>query len=104
MHVNKEYVAKTFFKQPIVHGPLITGMVAPVLGMELPGLGTVLVELQTRYRAPVFFGDTVTASIKLIEKDEEKNRATFQCLWTNQNEQTVAEGKALVSPPKPPKE
>lgn len=99
MHVNKEYVSKTFFKKPIAHGPLITGLVAPVLGMRLPGLGTVLVELQTRYLAPVYFGDTVSVKIKLTVKDEKKNRANFECQWVNQVGKVIAEGKAIVSPP-----
>lgn len=99
MHVNREYVAKTFFKKPIAHGPLITGLVAPVLGMKLPGLGTVLVELQTRYLAPVYFGDTVSVKIELVAKDEKKNRANFDCQWVNQAGKVIADGKAIVSPP-----
>lgn len=99
MHVNREFVAKTSFKKPIAHGPLITGLVAPVLGMQLPGLGTILVELQTRYLAPVYCGDTICVRVKVTSRDINKNRAELHCQWTNQNNKVVADGKAVVSPP-----
>lgn len=74
-------------------------LIAPVLGMKLPGLGTVALEVTTRFRTPTFFGDTVTATGEIVEKLEEKRRVRLKLLWTNQRGETVAEGEALVIPP-----
>ncbi len=62
MHVNEEFAALTPFGKRIAHGALPQSLIAPVLGMKLPGLGTIVVEVTTRFRAPTFFGDTITAN------------------------------------------
>ncbi len=101
MHVNEEYAGTTRFKKRIAHGPLTESLIAPVLGMKLPGLGTVVLELFCRFRAPVYFGDTITASAEVSEKREDKKWISMKLVYTNQNEELVAEGEALVMPPSP---
>jgi len=67
--------------------------------MKLPGLGTIVVEVTTRFKAPPLFGDTITASAEVTEKLEGKRRIRMALLWTNQRGETVANGEALVIPP-----
>lgn len=99
MHVNEEYAKLTPFKTRIAHGALPSCLMAPVLGQKLPGLGTVAIENSTRYLAPVFFGDTITATGEVVEKDEEKNFVIMQFTWTNQHGNVIATGSATVMPP-----
>ncbi len=99
MHVNEEFAALTPFGKRIAHGALPQSLIAPVLGMKLPGLGTIVVEVTTRFRAPTFFGDTITANVEVVEKIEAKRRVRMSLLWTNQRGETVATGEALVIPP-----
>jgi acyl dehydratase len=99
VHVNEEFAKKTPFKSRIAHGALPQSLIAPVLGMKLPGLGTVLVEITCRFRAPTFFGDTVTAKAVVSEKIEEKKWVRLALTWSNQRGETVATGEAVVIPP-----
>ncbi len=99
IHLNEEFAKRTPFKTRIAHGALPQSLIAPVLGMKLPGLGTVLVEITTRFMAPTFFGDTITATGRVVEKIEEKRRVRMALTWTNQRGQTVAQGEAVVIPP-----
>jgi acyl dehydratase len=99
VHLNESFAQQTPFKTRIAHGALPQSLIAPVLGMKLPGLGTVLVEVTTRFKAPTFFGDTITATARVAEKLEEKRRVRMELTWTNQKGQTVAEGEAVVIPP-----
>jgi 3-hydroxybutyryl-CoA dehydratase len=101
MHVNESFAQLTPFKTRIAHGALPQSLIAPVLGMQLPGLGTVALEISCRFKAPTFFGDTVTATAEVTEKLEEKKWVRMKLTWTNQDLKTVAEGEALVMPPKP---
>lgn len=100
MHVNEEYARTTLFGARVAHGPLTQSLAAPLLGMKLPGLGAIAVELTTRFKAPVFLGDTVTVTGKVVEKIPEKSWVRMALSWTNQKGVTVAEGSAVVSPPK----
>jgi acyl dehydratase len=99
MHVNEAFAKLTPFKTRIAHGALSQSLIAPVLGMKLPGLGTVAVEVTCRFKAPTHFGDTITAMARVKEKMEEKRWVRMALLWTNQRGETVAEGEAIVIPP-----
>ncbi|MFP4085461.1 MAG: MaoC family dehydratase [Desulfobacteraceae bacterium] len=98
LHMNEAYARQTSFKARVAHGALPQGLIAPVLGMKLPGLGTVLVEIVCRFKAPTFFNDTITATATVAEKMEEKWWVGMDLKWTNQHGATVAEGKAVVIP------
>ena len=99
MHMNEEFAKKTPFGTRIAHGALPQCLCAPVLGMKLPGLGTVALEITTRFKAPTYFGDTITCTGEVIEKLEARQWVRMSLTWTNQDDKLVAEGKALVMPP-----
>ena len=99
LHVNEEYARQTSFKTRIAHGALPQCLIAPVLGTKLPGLGTIAVENTCRFKAPTFFGDTITAKARVAEKIEDKRWVRMALVWTNQRGETVADGEAVVIPP-----
>ena len=102
-HIDEEYAQGTFFKTRIAHGMLSAGFISAVIGTRLPGPGTVYMRQTLDFLAPVRIGDTVTATVAVIEKLEEKKRVRLKTTCTNQEGVTVLEGEALVSPPRPPK-
>lgn len=97
-HLNKEYAATTVFKQRIAHGMLVCGLISNVLGNHLPGNGTIYVSQSLRFLAPVYFGDTVTARVEVIEKKDEKKRIVLKTSCVNQEGSLVVDGEAEVSP------
>ena len=101
MHTNEEFAKLTPFGTRIAHGTLPLSLIAQVLGMQLPGLGTVALEINTRFRKPTYFGDTITARAEVVEKLEAKRRVRLALAWTNQKGERVAEGEAVVIPPRP---
>jgi acyl dehydratase len=101
MHLNEEFAKQTPFGTRIAHGALPQSLIAPVLGMKLPGLGTVALEITVRFKAPTYFGDTITARAEVAEKLAKRKWVRMALTWTNQKQQIVAEGSALVMPPVP---
>ena len=99
-HFNEEYSKNTIFKGRIAHGMLSAGYISTVLGMHLPGPGTIYLSQELKFTAPVKFGDTITATVEVIEKLEEKNRLILETICTNQKGDIVVKGKAIVMPPK----
>lgn len=102
-HIDEDYAQGTFFKTRIAHGMLSAGFVSAVIGTRLPGPGTVYMRQTLDFLAPVRIGDTVTATVEVIEKLDEKKRVRLKTICTNQEGVKVLEGEALVSPPRPPK-
>jgi 3-hydroxybutyryl-CoA dehydratase len=98
-HINETYAQGTFFKTRIAHGMLSAGFISAVIGMKLPGPGTIYLRQELNFRAPVRIGDTVTARVEVMEKLE-KNRVRLKTTCVNQEGTVVLEGEAIVSPPK----
>lgn len=101
MHLNEEFAKLTPFGTRIAHGALPQSLIAPVLGMKLPGLGTVIPEITVRFRKPTYFGDTITATGEIVEMIEKRRWVRMELRWTNQKEELVAEGSCLAIPPMP---
>lgn len=96
VHINREFAAGSVFKEPIAHGMLTAGLISAVIGCRLPGEGTIYLSQSLKFTAPVKIGDTVTATVEVIGKLEDKKRLVLKTICSNQRGQTVIEGEALV--------
>jgi len=99
-HINETYAKDTFFKTRIAHGMLTAGFISRILGMQLPGPGTIYMRQSLNFLAPVRFGDTITAKVEVVEVIAEKNRVRLKTTCTNQEGTVVLDGEAMVIPPK----
>ena len=99
-HLNEEYAKKSFFKTRIAQGMLTAGFVSGLLGVGLPGPGTVYIRQELDFLAPVHIGDTITARVEVLEIMDDKNRVRVRTTCTNQDGIKVLDGEAIVSPPK----
>lgn len=99
LHLDEEYARQTPFGRRVAHGILMAAIISTVLGIELPGVGTVFVELHIKFLKPVFLGDTVTARATVMEIINPK-RVRLMVACVNQHGEDVALGNAIVVPPK----
>lgn len=99
-HINAVEAEKGHFKGRVAHGMLVAGLISAVLGVKLPGPGTIYLGQELKFTAPVKFGDTIDAVVEVIEKREEKNIIKLKTVCTNQDRTVVVEGVATVMPPK----
>ena len=98
-HINKTHAENSRFGQRIAHGMLSGSLFSTVIGMKLPGEGTIYLGQTLEFKAPVYFGDTIKASVTISEKLE-KGRVKLKCSAINQDGTVVIEGEALVLPPR----
>ncbi len=96
VHVNEEFAKKTPFKGRIAHGMLGAGFISTVLGTIMPGIGTIYLGQELRFTLPVRIGDTLTATVEVVERREEKKIAIMKTVVTNQKGEKVIDGKATV--------
>lgn len=95
LHTDADFAKQSIYGRPVVHGVLAASLISSVMGMKLPGDGTVFVEEQVRFLKPVFYGDTVTARVRLLSCREGKKQyvATLAGVCTNQNGEIVVAAK-----------
>jgi 3-hydroxybutyryl-CoA dehydratase len=99
IHLDEAYAAQTPFKRRIAHGMLTVSIISAALGNDFPGKGTIYLGQDVKFRAPVFIGDTVTATVELVKYRADKRIATFRTTVTNQDGVLVVEGEAVVIAP-----
>ena len=100
MHMNESYARTTRFGKKIAHGGVAAGLVSPILGMQMPGVGTVPLEFKYKFLAPVYPGDTITCLGRLTEKDVKQNTVTVHFTFSNQEDKLVMECWAKAMPPR----
>lgn len=99
-HVNQTYAEASPFKTRIAHGMLSGSLFSTVLGTQLPGPGTIYLGQDLKFTKPVMFGDTITATVKIVEMVPEKGRVILETVATNQAGDVVVTGKATVLAPR----
>ncbi len=96
VHLNDAYAAKTRFGKRVAHGVLSAGLISAVLGTELPGPGSVYLSQTLKFRAPVFVGDEVTATVTVTDKKEGKPIYTLATVCTKGDGTVVLDGEAVI--------
>jgi len=100
VHLDEAYAATTPFKTRIVHGMLVLSLFSTIFGNEIPGLGTIYVNQTVKFTKPVYFNDFITATVTLKEMIPDRGRVVFDCVATNQRNEVVLVGEAILIPPK----
>jgi 3-hydroxybutyryl-CoA dehydratase len=98
IHLDEDYAAGTMFKGRIAHGILAASFISKVIGMQLPGPGTIYMSQSLNFRAPVRIGDEVLTTVTVAELNPEKKRAKL-ATRCQVNGNAVLEGEALVKVP-----
>ena len=95
VHLDSEYAAITPFKARIAHGMLSASLISTVLGTQLPGQGCIYLEQQIKFKAPVFIGDTLVATVTVEDINQRRGRVSLktQCFV---NTKLVADGTASM--------
>lgn len=100
VHLDEEFAKTTMFKGRIVHGMLVGSLFSSILGTKLPGNGSIYLAQELKFVKPVRLGDTITATVTIIEIIPERNRIKLETTARNQNDELVITGIATIMPPK----
>ena len=92
VHMDEEYGKKTIFGGRIAHGVISLGLLSAAMA-QLPGL-PIFMSQSVRFLKPVRIGDTITASVEIIEMRPDKGIVTLKNTCTNQKGEVVIEGEA----------
>ena len=98
LHLQEDYAKKTPFGKRIAHGMLLGSYISAMLGMELPGEGTIYMKQELTFLKPVYYGDTIRVKIEVTKLEPEKKRAVLSTSCYNQKSEQVLAGNALVRP------
>src|SRR5690349_24827648 len=96
VHLDDAYAAGTRFGRRIAHGMIAAGLISATLANELPGPGTVYLSQTLQFKAPVYPDETITATVEVKSVRPDKPIVTLRTVCTNQDDEVVLEGEAVV--------
>lgn len=96
LHYDAELAARTTFGGIIVQGGVTSGLLNAVVAEDLPGPGSVFLNVDWSFKAPVRPGDTITAEIEVLDVRQDKPITRLRTTVTDDNGVTVLDGTALV--------
>ena len=93
IHCDSEYVKSKFnFDGCVVHGALINGFIAGIIGKKLPG--TFLFSQETKFQKPLIVDEQFTANITIDSIKKQFAFCTLTCVSCKDNE-VILKGKAV---------
>ena len=93
LHFDKDFTAKTKFKELVVQGGLTTGLMHALVAMDMPGPGTVFLSQNWKFTAPVYIGDTITAEATVLSAHASKPVTQMSVTVKRQTGEVVLEGE-----------
>ena len=96
LHLDKDFGRESIFGERIVHGMLVASLFSGLIGMELPGEGSIYLGQSLTFKAPVAIGEEVTGSVEIIRIRDDKPIVTLRTVCVNSEGMVVIEGEAVV--------
>lgn len=96
LHIDKSFADKTHFKGRVAHGMLLGSFISRIVGMHLPGPGSLWLSQNYEFIAPVKIGDTVNIDAKINKISESQGIILLQIEARTQTGLLVLKGEGKV--------
>ena len=84
-HIDQTFTESTWFGRRIIPGLLTASMITHIGGM----IGFLATAMEFQFVASVYIGDTITCTVTICEKDDEKRTVKATASYINQDGATV---------------
>lgn len=95
LHYDREAAAASQFGEIVVQGGISTAILNAVVAEDLPGPGTVFLNVNWDFRAPVRPGDTITGRVEVTDVRLDKPITTLATTVTRDDGTVAVEGTAV---------
>jgi acyl dehydratase len=95
LHYDETLARKTRFGGIVVQGGVTTAILNAVVAEDLPGPGTVFLQVNWRFKAPVRPGDTIAGEVRITKVRADKPIAELETRVVRDDGTVVVEGDAV---------
>lgn len=96
LHCDEDYAIASGFPGRVVYGMLTASFYSTMAGVYLPGQRAILQGVDSKFRSPVYIGDTLTVTGKIAEKNDTFRLITVKAEITNQSGKKVSKATLQV--------
>ena len=94
LHFDEDFVGRTSFGRLVAHGGITTGILHALVAEDMPGPGTVFLSQNWKFTAPVFIGDTISATAEVVSVHASKPVCELRVQVDRGDGETVLSGEA----------
>ena len=95
LHYDEQAARASLFGEIIVQGGIATAILNAVVAERLPGPGTVFLNVNYNFLAPVRPGDVITGAVEVVEARADKPITKLKTTVTRQDGTVALEGTAV---------
>ena len=92
LHVDQSFAEKSKFGSRVAHGMLASSFISTLIGMTLPGEGSIITNISLDFRKPVFIDDSLRTTIEVTKKIDLSKQVHFKIKIYNQHLEVVISG------------
>lgn len=96
MHLSSDYAREKGYDDKIIYGMLTASFYSTLVGVYLPGEHCIFHEVNTTFNAPVYVGDTLSISGKVVEIHDVFKRLKIKAEIRNQHGKKVSRASLMV--------
>ena len=98
-HLDADYANDSLMHGVVAHGMWGGALISALLGTKFPGAGTIYLEQVLHFSKPVRVGDTLTVTVTVTRKEDDRKAVELDCQVVNQKGVRVLHGTAKVLAP-----
>ncbi len=96
LHNDTDFAKMGGYEGRVVYGFLVSSFYSTLAGVYLPGKWSLIYDVELGMTSPVYIGDNLTITGKVIDKDDAFKMITLKLRIKNQNGKMVSKGKMRV--------
>jgi len=96
VHIDTDYAKLTNFGKRVVHGMLTSSFISTIIGMRIPGPGSLWLSQTINFVNPTYIGDIIEIKAVVTRISRSTRTVTLSISITNQNGLKLVEGESVV--------
>ncbi len=96
LHYDQALAERLGYPAPLAQGGVITGIFNAIVAHDLPGPGSVFLNVNWNFRQAVCIGDEITGEVEVLAVREDKPIVRLKTTVTNQHGVVCLDGEVLV--------
>lgn len=96
LHLDEAFAKKTDFRKPVVHGMLSASYISTMIGMFLPGPGSLWLSQTLKFLHQAYVGDELRIFAKVKQRSPATRILILETIIYNQKDEELIKGEAQV--------
>lgn len=96
VHIDPEFAKLTNFGKRVVHGMLTSSFISTIIGMRIPGPGSLWLSQTINFVNPTYIGDVIEIKATVIRISRSTRTISLAIVIVNQNGLKLVEGDSVV--------